>query len=156
MIYLDPSALVTLVVLDTRGRALARWLNSDPDRAVVTSVLSDVEVSAAVRLDHPELLAHLPRTMAPVARCALDSTVRDLAGVLGGYAATRLAPTVAVHVATALVVLGRDARAFVTYETATADAATARGLRVRPRRAHRQAVTGSAACSGRTPVPRER
>ena len=133
MIYLDPSALIALVILDRRGRALARWLNTDPGRAVVTSVLSEVEVPAALRRDHPGALEHLPRTIASVARCALSSPVRDLAGVLGGHPDTRLDPTVAVHVATALVVLGRDAQAFVTYDTASAGAAAARGLHVRPR-----------------------
>lgn len=132
MIYLDPSALVALTVLDDRGRALARWLNDDPDRLAVTSVLSDVEVASALRRADPELLVHLPRTMATVATCALTVPVRHLAGVLGGHPDTQLDPTVAVHVATALVVLGRDAEAFISHDPATARAAAARGLRVRP------------------------
>ncbi|GAB2930420.1 hypothetical protein GCM10027047_28700 [Rhodococcus aerolatus] len=132
MIYLDPSALVALTVLDDRGRALARWLNAGPGRAAVTSVLSDVEVPALLRETHADALPHLPRTLAAVSRCVLSDTVRHLAGVLGSHPDTRLGPTVAVHVATALVVLGRDAEAFVTHDPVVARAAAARGLRVRP------------------------
>lgn len=133
MIYLDPSALLALVVLDPPGRALARWLNADPGREALTSVLSEVEVFAAVGRDHPDLLVHVPRTLAAVSTCVLHAPVRHLAGVLGAHPSTRLDPAVAVHLATALVVLGREAEAFVTHDPATAAAAAARGLRVLPR-----------------------
>lgn len=129
MIYLDPSAIVALTVRDDRGRELARWLNADAHSVVLTSVLSEVEAASTLRREHPGRVHHLPRTLAAINRYALDDTVRTLAGALASSTTTSV--TAAVHVATALIVLGDDTRAFVTFDPGTARAAAARHLPVR-------------------------
>lgn len=116
MIYLDPSAIVLLVENGPRGRALARWLNDRIPGVVLTSVLSEVEAAGRLGREHPELLVHLPAVLRATSRYEVDPDVRTLAGSLaqrGGIAA-------AVHVATALVVLGENVEAYVTDDDATA------------------------------------
>ena len=131
MIYLDAGAVVALTVRGTRGRALARWLNHDPGRVVLTSVLTEVQATAELRCHHPERLVDLPHVLAGTSRYALDAPVRHLAGILAGHPGGPPLPwPAAVHVATALVVLGPHAAAFVTDDPATARAATARHLPV--------------------------
>lgn len=89
----------------------------------MTSVLTEVEAAATLQREHPEHVAHLPRTLAATHRYALDDAVRTLAGAIAGR--TPASTSAAIHVATALVVLGRDATAFHTLDPATARAAAA-------------------------------
>lgn len=125
MIYVDPSAVVALVHNDTRGRALARWLNARPSAVVLTSVLTEVEAAALLRTSAPELLVHLPGVLRSVSRYELEPAVRALAAQLSSTTVST-----AVHVATALTVLGADVEAFITYDRVTADAAVEHGLPV--------------------------
>jgi len=126
VIYLDPSAIVLLVENGHRGRSLARWLNDRIPGVVLTSVLSEVEATGRLRREHPELLVHLPAVLRATSRYEVDPDVRTLAGALAG----KVGIAAAIHVATALVVLGESTEAFVTDDDATATLAAEHHLPV--------------------------
>ncbi len=127
MIYVDPTALLAMVQRQRRGRALARWLNEDRRRVVLTSVLSEIELHRALRVNSPDLLPLCTAMLGRVNRYEVDREVRLVTASFGPDVST----TSAVHVATALVVLGERAEAFVTYDRDLAVVARSCGLPVR-------------------------
>jgi predicted nucleic acid-binding protein len=125
MIYLDTAALVKLVRREVASDALVGWLNTDPDRLLVSSALAEVELPRALRRTEPELLAAVPAVLAQIAVYEIDELVRATAAA---YADGLIRTLDAIHLATADAVLGGDLTAFVTYDRRLLAAAEALGL----------------------------
>ena len=134
MLYLDTAALVKLVRRETESDALADWLSERGDAPWVTSTLAEVELGRALRRLEPELLSGVPGLLARLYRCEIDATVRATAAAFCDPALRTLD---AVHLATALVVLGDELTAFVTYDQRLLADAQDRGFPVAaPGRSH--------------------
>jgi predicted nucleic acid-binding protein len=121
--YVDASALVKLVVEESRSAAMLRWFVES--ETVVTSRIGIIETSRASRRT-----AHDPERL----RRVLDSmAVIECDAVIADRAAAVVPPSVrtldAIHVATALA-LGGTLDAFVTYDERLAQAAREAGLPV--------------------------
>lgn len=121
--YVDASALVKLIHVETDSGAFHRWY-VEAER-VVTSRVGIIEVDRAARrrTHDADRRAHVLRTIDVI---ELDPVI--------GAAAGRLVPPVlrtldAIHVASALA-LGSELDAFVTYDDRLADAARSAGLPV--------------------------
>jgi predicted nucleic acid-binding protein len=125
MIYLDTAALVKLVRREVASDALVDWLNSRPDRLLVSSALAEVELPRALRRTEPDLLAAVPAVLARIAVYEIDDLVRTTAAA---YAAALIRTLDAIHLATADAVLGEDLTAFVTYDRRLLAAADDLGL----------------------------
>lgn len=78
MIYVDDTALVAMVWRTAAGWALAHLLNQDMTQAVVTSVLSEVEVEWALRENEPALVTG-QGLLRQVSRYDVDDEVRRTA-----------------------------------------------------------------------------
>ena len=123
--YIDPSALVKLVVREPETDGLRDWLAETP-RDPVTCDLARTELLRAVRRVAPDLLVQ--------ARMVLDLvTITDVTTAVF-EAAGRLDPAIlrtldAIHVAAALD-LGDDLEGMVTYDERLAQAAEQNGIRV--------------------------
>lgn len=124
MIYLDTSAVAKLALPEMESEVLARWVNQHSETALVTSALTQIELSrAAMRaglapgdLDALSQFAFLP----------IDSRVVAIASQL---APPTLRSLDAIHLASATV-LREDLTQFVTYDHRQAHAATELGLPV--------------------------
>ncbi|HEX4222225.1 MAG TPA: PIN domain-containing protein [Pseudonocardiaceae bacterium] len=124
MIYLESSALVTLVAQRQNSKELRRFLDARSDRRTCTSTLGFVEaVRTCKRVgSFPDLMASL---VADHAEVMLDNETWNAAATLPGKARS----VDAIHVASAEV-LGPELTAFVTYDNRVATAAHAAGLPV--------------------------
>jgi uncharacterized protein len=127
MLYLDTAALVKLVRRETESDALADWLTERSDAPWVTSTLAEVELGRALRRTDPELLSGVPALLPRLYRCEIDATVRATAAAFSDPALRTLD---AIHLATALVVLGDELTAFVTYDQRLLASAQDRGFPV--------------------------
>jgi predicted nucleic acid-binding protein len=127
MLYLDTAALVKLVRRENESDALADWLTERSDTPWVTSTLAEVELGRALRRTEPELLSSVPALLARLYRCEIDATVRATAAAFSDPAPRTLD---AIHLATALVVLGDELTAFVTYDQRLLTSAQDRGFPV--------------------------
>lgn len=125
MLYLDTAALVKLVRREAESDALADWLAERTDAPWVTSVLAEVELGRALRRTEPDLLSAVPAVLARLYRCEIDATVRATAAAFSDPALRTLD---ALHLATALVVLGDELTGFVTYDQRLLESAQDRGL----------------------------
>ncbi|MGO4616209.1 type II toxin-antitoxin system VapC family toxin [Nocardia sp. 2YAB30] len=129
MLYLDTSALVKLVHLESESAALARWLDDRADLPWVSSALVEVELVRAIRVAEPADLVHVPSVLGRVDRLEMDGIVCANAAAISPAAVRSLD---ALHLATALE-LADDLTAVVTYDKRFGDAAEAAGLtRVAP------------------------
>jgi uncharacterized protein len=128
VIYLDSSAIVKLIRIESESSALADWLN-ERNEPPVTSVLAEVEVPRALRRSAPARLAVMPGVLARISRIDMDASVRATAGA---YVTDALRSLDAVHLATAelLVAAGRTVSAFVTYDKRQATAVEVIGVPV--------------------------
>jgi uncharacterized protein len=128
VIYLDSSAIVKLIKIESESRVLADWLN-ERNEAPVSSVLAEVEVPRALRRSTPARLAVMPVVLARIVRIEMDASVRATAGA---YVTDALRSLDAVHLATAevLVASGKTVSAFVTYDTRQAAAVEPTGIPV--------------------------
>ncbi|WP_433601463.1 type II toxin-antitoxin system VapC family toxin [Nocardia sp. CA-135953] len=124
MIYLDTSALVKLVHLESESAGLASWLDDRPEEPWVASSLVEVELVRAVRVAEPADLIHVPAVLARVDRLEMDEIVRADAAAVSPATVRSLD---ALHLATALE-LATDLIAFVTYDKRLGAAAEAAGL----------------------------
>ncbi|WP_062986276.1 type II toxin-antitoxin system VapC family toxin [Nocardia anaemiae] len=124
MIYLDTSALVKLVHLESESAALASWLDDRPDEPWVASSLVEVELVRAVRAADPADLIHVPAVLARVDRLEMDGIVRANAAAVSPATVRSLD---ALHLATAQE-LATDLIAFVTYDKRLGAAAEGCGL----------------------------
>lgn len=123
MIYLDASALVTIVVQRQHAVQLREYLEQHAD-ARATSTIGLIETVRTCDLigNFPHLLRRL---LADHTEVPLNAAIRDEAARLPGS----LRSLDAIHVATAQR-LGTDLTALVTYDQRMADAAKNAGLPV--------------------------
>ncbi len=124
MVYLDSSALVKLVVVESESVALRRYLRVDPRRA--SCALARVEVIRAVRPHGPAAATRARRLLRrldliPVDDELLDATAALDAGILRSLDTIHLA---------AAQVLGDDLSALVTYDQRMIAAASLVGVTV--------------------------
>ena len=126
MIYLDSSAIVKLVRLEGRTRALIAYLKDSDE--FVTSVISTVEVHRAVRRvkARPRVHQRAEKVLDRFGLVEVDASIRAVAVKLEP---TGLRALDAIHVATALD-LGADVSALVTYDGRQAEAARLAGIHV--------------------------
>ncbi len=124
MIYLDASALVTLVARRPNASELYEFLNSRPGVPLATSTVGLIEtVRNCDRMgSFPNLMSRLLRDYDDL---QVTAEIRDRAANLPG----RLKALDAIHVATAEA-LGKDLISFITYDRAMASVARSRGLPV--------------------------
>lgn len=124
MIYLDASALVTLLAGRKHAKELGRFLDAHAQARTCTSTIGFVEtVRTCDQIGaFPNLMASLLRDHAEI---LLTGEIRDGAAALTGAVRT----LDAIHVASAEV-LGAELTALVTYDIRVADAARAAGLPV--------------------------
>jgi uncharacterized protein len=122
LIYLDASALVTLLARRTYAQELREFLDSRPVMPMATSTLGFVEtVRTMDRIgDYPELMRDLVNGFTEI---LLTEEVREAAAHLPGALRT----LDAVHVASAQV-LGDSLDTLVTYDKRMLDVARAEGL----------------------------
>ncbi|MGH3434173.1 MAG: type II toxin-antitoxin system VapC family toxin [Thermocrispum sp.] len=124
MIYLDASALVTLVVERTNAAELRIYLDAHAAERTHSSTIGFIEtVRTCDRIGvFPGLLGHL---LQEHHQLPMSDRVRDEAARLPGM----LRSLDAIHVASAAV-LGPELTALVTYDHRMADAARGAGLPV--------------------------
>lgn len=126
-LYLDSSAIVKLVQLETESEALRRYLRDNRGDTKVTSALARVEVPRAVLSGGAEALSQARRQLSRLHQISLDGDLLDRAA--------RVAPTTllrsldAIHIASAQL-LGDELRAIVTYDQRMIEVATSVGLPV--------------------------
>ena len=121
--YLDTSALVKLVVVETETAALMSWL-AETERGPVTCDLTRTELARAVRRVAPDRMARV--------RAVLDAVVLLKVTTATFEAAGRLEPNElrsldAIHVAAALE-LGDDLEGIVAYDRRLSSVAEANGI----------------------------
>lgn len=126
MIYLDSSALVKLALTEPESEALASYLASRTDQALISSPLHRAEVLRAIWRAEP---GALPRAQRLVRRIALITLSHDLLDNAATAPPGGLPTTAAIHLASALTVK-RDLTAFVCYDKRLSAAAAAAGLPV--------------------------
>jgi predicted nucleic acid-binding protein len=126
VIYLDSSALLKLVRVETHTAGLRGWLAERPDALLVSSALARVEVLRSCRRIDAQLLDTGHAVLAALHLVPLDDEVLGLAAGLHG---TDLRSLDALHVASALQ-LGTYLDAFVAYDARLLAAAGAAGLAV--------------------------
>ena len=127
VLYLDTSALVKLVLIETHSDALAGWLNERAEMRWITSTLADVELARAiVRSERPEGLAAVPAVLARLDRFEVDDVIRTTAAA---FQDPGLRTLDAIHLATATVAASvGKLEAIVSYDSRLSDAARALGL----------------------------
>ena len=126
MIYLDTSALVKLIRLESESTALADWLDARTESRWITSTLTEIELPRAIRAIAPEGLASVPGVLARLDRFEIDDVVRATAAA---YSDPTLRSLDAIHLATAqIATAAAPLIAFVTYDRLLGDAAAAAGL----------------------------
>lgn len=124
MIYLDSSALVTVVVERQHARALRRFLDANATVKTCTNTIGFVEtVRTCDQIGgFPNLMSALLREHSEI---KLTDTIRDAAARVPGLVRS----LDAIHVASAEQ-LGSELRALVTYDGRMAEAARKAGLPV--------------------------
>jgi predicted nucleic acid-binding protein len=122
LIYLDASALVTLLARRTYAKELREFLDSRPVMPMATSTLGFVEtVRTMDRIgDYPDLMRDLVSGFTEI---LLTEEIRDAAAHLPGALRT----LDAIHVASAQV-LGDALDTLVTYDKRMLDVARTEGL----------------------------
>jgi uncharacterized protein len=123
-VYLDSSALVKLVVLETESKALAGHLRERPTR--ISCALARVEVIRAVHAHGRPATNRARRLLERISLLRLDDVLLDQAAALNGAALRSLD---AIHLAAAQA-LGDELAEVITYDHRMADAAHQIGLRV--------------------------
>jgi uncharacterized protein len=125
MLYLDSSALVKLIRREPESDALADWLDARRSTPWVSSTLVEVELPRALRRTDDSLLAHVPATIARLARYEIDDVVRAAAAA---FPDPELRSLDAIHLATATAIFAGKLTAFVCYDQRLLIAAAAEGL----------------------------
>jgi hypothetical protein len=98
MIYLDTSAMVKLVVAEEESAHLIKWLNTDPEQPLVTSVIGHVELIRAAGRLGPAAVAAAQRLATTIDTLILTDAIANLAATLGP---SELRTLDAIHLATA-------------------------------------------------------
>lgn len=123
-VYLDSSALVKLVVLETESKALAGHLRERPNR--MSCALARVEVIRAVRAHGRPAINRARQLLERISLLRLDDVLLDQAAALNGATLRSLD---AIHLAAAQA-LGAGLAEVITYDHRMADAAQQIGLPV--------------------------
>jgi uncharacterized protein len=124
-VYLDTSALVKLVQVESESVALRRYLRRHRSDARITSTLARTELVRAVAGGGAGAVAHARRLLNRLDQIVLDNEVLDDAGTLAPGAVLRSLD--AIHLAAARTVVA-DLRAVVTYDQRMSAAAAALSL----------------------------
>lgn len=129
MIYLDSSAIVKLIGVESETAALLRWLGRRAGTGLVTSALSEVEVPRALRRARPSSLALAAGVLRRFDRIDINNAVRATAAA---YTEPHLRSLDAIHLATAeiLIASGKVISAFVSYDRRQGAAARAAGMTI--------------------------
>jgi predicted nucleic acid-binding protein len=129
VIYLASCAIVKLVAIEPETAELNRWLDERESTDLVTSKLSEVEVPRALRRNHPGLRGAVSGVLRRLYRVEINDVVRATAAA---YIDPNLRSLDAIHLATAdaMVGIGKNLAAFVTYDKRLAGAAEEAGLTV--------------------------
>lgn len=122
--YLDASALVKLVVVESESASLERWLIRRPER--VSCALLQTEVLRAVGRRIPDRLDRARRLLRRVTLIDIDDDVLGRAATIEPAAIRSLD---AIHLATAVRMAG-ELEAIVTYDRRMIAGARALGLGV--------------------------
>jgi uncharacterized protein len=126
VLYFDTCALVKLVRPETESAALQTWLTQYGSMPKITSALTEVELSRAVRRAAPDTHPRVRPLLAGFFKFDIDEIVR---GRAASYADPMLRSLDAIHLATAEEVRA-DLVALVTYDDRLAAAAKSLGLPV--------------------------
>ena len=124
-VYLDTSALVKLVQVESGSVALRRYLRRHRSNTRITSTLARTELVRAVAGGGAGAVAHARRLLNRLDQIGLDNEVLDDAGTSAPGAVLRSLD--AIHLAPARTVVA-DLRAVVTYDQRTSAAAAALSL----------------------------
>ncbi|HEY3089579.1 MAG TPA: type II toxin-antitoxin system VapC family toxin [Jatrophihabitantaceae bacterium] len=124
-VYLDTSALVKLVQVESGSVALRRYLRRHRSNTRITSTLARTELVRAVAGGGAGAVAHARRLLNRLDQIGLDNEVLDDAGTSAPGAVLRSLD--AIHLAAARTVVA-DLRAVVTYDQRTSAAAAALSL----------------------------
>lgn len=124
MIYIDTSALLTLVRGEAESAALREYLAADVPTRLVSSVLLSVEARRATMRTHPARLPRVDLLLATVAQVEISAAVVESASRLPD---PMLGSLDAVHLATALL-LQEELDVLLTYDQRLLDAAEAHGI----------------------------
>ncbi len=122
MIYLDASALAKLILDENESPALRRFLSDHS--TLITSTITRVELTRAIRRAAPSQLSAAHRRMDSLVFLHLTESLLDSAGMVGAVALRTLD---AIHLASALTVRS-ELDALVAYDKRLLDAASALGL----------------------------
>ena len=122
MIYLDASAIVTMISQRTYANELREFLSGRPGMPMATSTLGFIEtVRTAARIgDYPDLMRNL---VSEITEILLTEEVRDAAAALSG----RLRTLDAIHIASAEAI-GDALEVLLTYDRRMLDVARSVGL----------------------------
>jgi predicted nucleic acid-binding protein len=123
-VYLDASALVKLVAVETESRALRSFLRSRPNRC--TSALAYVEVLRAARIRGEVVVPRARHVLRRTDLLDIDTSTLEVASRLDPV---RLRSLDAIHLAAAIS-LGPDLESVITYDQRMQDAARSLGLPV--------------------------
>jgi len=124
LLYLDPSAIVKLVVPEPETKALRELLRSWPER--VSSVVARIEVERVARRIGAGTIRRARTVLSRIALVDLDEDVVQRAAALGP---PELRTLDAIHLATAIS-LGRDLGALCAYDVRLGNAAAAKTIEV--------------------------
>lgn len=116
-VYLDSSAIVKLVVLESESEVLRSYLREHPVR--VSCGLARVEVIRAVRDHGQQAISRAGRVLETISLLRLDDLLLDEAAALPGASVRSLD---AIHLAAASA-LGTSLAEVVTYDRRMADVA---------------------------------
>jgi predicted nucleic acid-binding protein len=125
VIYLDSCALVKLTHLEPETSALHSWLAARP-AAAVSSALTIVEVTRALRRSDPAAVPRVPGVLSRIMLVPVDQPVLVSAAALTDPLLRSLD---AIHLATALK-LGAPSLVFLSYDKRLSAAASREGLAV--------------------------
>jgi predicted nucleic acid-binding protein len=126
LIYLDTSAVVKLVALETETAALQRWMKAQADNTFFASQLLRIELLRTVLRVAPDRLDRAREVLKGVALLEIDDAIVAAAESLPPAALRSLD---AIHLATAHT-LQSHVSAFVTYDVRLLEAAKGLGMNV--------------------------
>jgi predicted nucleic acid-binding protein len=126
LIYLDTSAVVKLVALETETAALQRWMKAQADTTFFASQLLRIELLRTVLRVAPDRLDRAREVLKGVALLEIDDAIVAAAESLPPAALRSLD---AIHLATAHT-LQSHVSAFVTYDVRLLEAAKGLGMNV--------------------------
>jgi uncharacterized protein len=124
--YADTSAVIKLLVQETRSQAFAAFYDAQADSEWVSSALLRIELMRAVSRGRPLLLPNARDLLSAFSYIAIDDEIVDAAM---NEPDRSLRTLDAIHLATARL-LGPELDAVVTYDERLARAADSAGLAI--------------------------